>query len=367
MNFMVGFLLAMCGSEEEAFWTFCGVVEHILPKDFFSPPPAPMNGFMVISQLVSDILAELYPDRHCHEHGLQQETFLSVVKMYIPKWFCQLWVTEVPLPALITIWDSIFGLDSNLKVAKGPLSIVVLSIACVEAVAADVFFRPEPLGEDDSSMVELYQAMQARMHRLTSEELTAALRKVDGELQANYGGEEALYRREATVKMELSSQWTSGHKVLALTRASHFSQNELTEIRDRYEGICRAQGSQQGLSQDALGKLLSRLPVRPPTEFAARVFEIYDTDESGVIDLKQLVLCLSCLYRGSLQERLRLCFEVFDNDNSGFLSLGEVESMASLLMQMLPLASGRVRSKSSLKSMLAEMDADGDKQVSLCL
>ena len=113
MNFMVGFLLALCGSEESAFWTFCGVVEHILPKeffnmnpqhspsaspsasltlapidsspkpnvnpnpdpkDFFSPPPAPMNGFMVISQLVGDILAELYTDRMCHEHGITQET-----------------------------------------------------------------------------------------------------------------------------------------------------------------------------------------------------------------------------------------------------------------------------------------------------
>jgi len=215
--------------------------------------------------------------------------------------------------------------------------------------------------------MELYKFILHRVSHEEGRELLQAIETVDRSLEEEYGGQDGLMKRETDVKAEISAGWIMGSKVTHLTRGTHFTQKELLLIKDRYIELTESgNGSASGLSLEQLTKILERLPLSPPADFAYRVFKVYDTDESGTIDLKQLVCCLSCIWKGNLHDRLRLCFEIFDKDESGFLSLDEVKSMADALLQMLPPSKeqGRVRSKSHVYDMLSAMDVNGDKMIS---
>jgi len=46
MNLVTAFFLPFM-TEENAFWLLCTVIEDLLPKDFYAPPPASLNGLKV--------------------------------------------------------------------------------------------------------------------------------------------------------------------------------------------------------------------------------------------------------------------------------------------------------------------------------
>lgn len=56
-------------------------------------------------------------------------------------------------------------------------------------------------------------------------------------------------------------------------------------------------------------------------------------DGSGFIDFRELTCCLSTLCRGSLEDRLRLCFEAYDSDTSGALDSTELQMLARAVLK----------------------------------
>lgn len=58
-------------------------------------------------------------------------------------------------------------------------------------------------------------------------------------------------------------------------------------------------------------------------EVLARMFDLYDTDQSGYVDFRELVCCLSVMLRGSIRDRLKLCFDVFDLGNNASVIAGQ--------------------------------------------
>ena len=55
MNFITALLLA-CMSEEDAFWVLCTIVEDLRDPDFYSRPPAAMNGFVAESSVLGQVM-----------------------------------------------------------------------------------------------------------------------------------------------------------------------------------------------------------------------------------------------------------------------------------------------------------------------
>jgi len=45
----------------QAFWTLCGTIERILPKDFYNPPPQVFSG--MVSHLTISWLTPFFPSR----------------------------------------------------------------------------------------------------------------------------------------------------------------------------------------------------------------------------------------------------------------------------------------------------------------
>ena len=54
--------------------------------------------------------------------------------------------------------------------------------------------------------------------------------------------------------------------------------------------------------------------VALPDAALERLFQVADTDESGMVDFKEVALILSTLVRGSMREKAELCFSLYDAD-----------------------------------------------------
>jgi len=308
MNFICSFLLGMSDDEPQAFWVLCGLFEDILPRDFLSRDAAAMNGFKVAQDMASGLLKDMWA------LGEPADGVDMLMLLLAPHWFQQLWVDELPVEVTLMLWDCIFG-ETQLQVAKGSIGLHASTLACF-SIASQNNASLKQVTEEGSC--ELSHKIRQQMHDITPSQMQHHLSQVDAWLQTV----QDLSQREEACKKAKSAQWSIGRKLeWDLANGHHFTVDELKEIKAAYKDLVGAKDT--GLSFVQLTVLLDRLPCPPPPEFTARVFQVYDTDTSRRIDLKQLVCCMSCLYRGSYQERLRLCFDVFDRDRSGFLSLPE--------------------------------------------
>eukprot|EP00005_Dracoamoeba_jomungandri_P005160 CAMPEP_0174261336 /NCGR_PEP_ID=MMETSP0439-20130205/11370_1 /TAXON_ID=0 /ORGANISM="Stereomyxa ramosa, Strain Chinc5" /LENGTH=204 /DNA_ID=CAMNT_0015345793 /DNA_START=27 /DNA_END=641 /DNA_ORIENTATION=- len=62
-------------------------------------------------------------------------------------------------------------------------------------------------------------------------------------------------------------------------------------------------------------------------EFANAIFESFDTDCSGAIDIEEYMALMGVTFGGSVEEKLEASFNLFDKDGNGELDETEVEEM----------------------------------------
>ena len=54
------------------------------------------------------------------------------------------------------------------------------------------------------------------------------------------------------------------------------------------------------------------------------IFDAFDLDHSGGLDLSEMIAGFSFICRGTLEEKLRFLFYQYDEDSSGFLETKEI-------------------------------------------
>ena len=98
-----------------------------------------------------------------------------------------------------------------------------------------------------------------------------------------------------------------------------------TRVRAEFHARVRAAGA-RGLSREHLGGLLQAVGLRGARYDPEALFDLLDHEESGQIDLRELLLGLAHLvsFRATELTLLSLLFYAFDADGDGVLSKGEL-------------------------------------------
>eukprot|EP00455_Lapot_gusevi_P045220 TRINITY_DN5755_c0_g2_i2.p1 TRINITY_DN5755_c0_g2~~TRINITY_DN5755_c0_g2_i2.p1 ORF type:complete len:199 (+),score=35.16 TRINITY_DN5755_c0_g2_i2:185-781(+) len=144
-----------------------------------------------------------------------------------------------------------------------------------------------------------------------------------------------------------------------LERHTVFNKEQLRSFQSSFRSFFEASG-QDGVSLAQFLAMMQQCAPHIEAGVAERFFRIYDTDNSGYVDFKEIVCCLSVLCEGSSQEKMRLCFDVYDRDHSGFLEEGEIDAMAASLCKMLNI---QAEEKQRFADKLKAMDLDKDRQI----
>jgi len=103
-----------------------------------------------------------------------------------------------------------------------------------------------------------------------------------------------------------------------MQRNTHLSIEEIEALRIEMEEFSHA----NSLSQSNFQKLLER-KFGKKMIFADQLFKAFDKSGDGSVDFEELSKGLSVFTKGTLDEKLKMCFSLFDVDKDGFIQQEE--------------------------------------------
>jgi hypothetical protein len=164
MNLIASILLCFM-EEENVFWTLCAIVEEIRLNDFYSRPPAMMNGFHVDTEvcfkLAVTVLENKFPKGlfNSAEHSAK---FRNTIQLLCTKWLISLFVDSVPLDTLIYIFHKFF-------IIEGDVSSVVFVLTLVSLGLDSVSNRSIENSPSEDFLMELYPEIISKAKSVTLE------------------------------------------------------------------------------------------------------------------------------------------------------------------------------------------------------
>ena len=110
MNFIGGRLLLIMGNEEQTFWLFIQIMEHILPITYYSQ----LVGIVVETTMVENMLGLYFPDLY---KFIMDSNFNIPLRNFIHKWMVCLFTQNMSKEMIYTFFDFFFleGRDLLIK------------------------------------------------------------------------------------------------------------------------------------------------------------------------------------------------------------------------------------------------------------
>ncbi|KAJ1272930.1 hypothetical protein BS78_06G240800 [Paspalum vaginatum] len=167
--------------------------------------------------------------------------------------------------------------------------------------------------------------------------------------------------RAAAIASVLSSKVALRTKRLRNLLGTHdLSSEELDNLRVHFARIC-ADGENATLAE--FEQVLKAMKMDPLIPLAPRVFDLFDNNRDGTVDMREILCGLSSLRNSRGDDALQLCFQMYDADRSGCISKEELAAMLRALPEeCLP---SDITEPGKLDEIFDEMDANGDGKVTL--
>lgn len=308
MNFIAGGLLVFM-EEEEAFWTLCFIVEEMLPDYFTRNIIGPQVDAQVFGELIAEQLPQLW------EHFV--DINLNIV-LVCTQWFMCMYIRSVPFECTFRIWDAVFlhGPKVLFEVGLAILKLHQKELMTLTDTIDIVTFLSDTLSDSfdcgtfwDVSIKSLDNKKIATMREAQKEKVLRDIR-----LKKEFGD---IVESLPSVK---------------------FSREELEEFYNQYVGLKPAIGTlEPGLPMAVFEQVISRIfPMWNAEEyFMERLFQIFDAGHDAHVDFKELICGLSVLCRGSIEDRLKMCFQLFDRNMDGFVDRDELRAMLTSMYALL--------------------------------
>ncbi|CDP08156.1 unnamed protein product [Coffea canephora] len=165
--------------------------------------------------------------------------------------------------------------------------------------------------------------------------------------------------RAAAMASVLSTSFSLRTKKLKnLVGSYDLKPEELENLRLHFKRIC-TNGENATLSQ--FEEVLKSMEMSSLVPLAARIFDLFDNNRDGTVDMREIIGGFSCLKYSQGDDALRLCFQMYDTDRSGCISKEEVASMLRALPDdCLPVD---ITEPGKLDEIFDLMDANSDGRV----
>eukprot|EP00742_Colponemidia_sp_Colp-10_P009837 GILJ01010762.1.p1 GENE.GILJ01010762.1~~GILJ01010762.1.p1 ORF type:complete len:1551 (-),score=252.13 GILJ01010762.1:100-4752(-) len=120
-------------------------------------------------------------------------------------------------------------------------------------------------------------------------------------------------------------------RVITYQEAVERSENadDFDRIKAGYERLCSSglRMSRQIFHREVLGESV-------PSQLAERLFQVFDSSESGYLSFQDFLCAIVVLTHGTVEERIQLVFHVYDIDRSGSLSKATVDKIAAVFGEL---------------------------------
>ncbi|KAJ6794865.1 calcium and calcium/calmodulin-dependent serine/threonine-protein kinase-like [Iris pallida] len=165
--------------------------------------------------------------------------------------------------------------------------------------------------------------------------------------------------RAAALASVLSSKVLLRTKKLKSLLGTHdLTTEELENLQIHFKRIC-ADGNNATLPE--FEEVLKAIKMDSLVPLAPRVFDLFDNNRDGTVDMREILCGLSSLRNSRGDDALQLCFQMYDADRSGCISREELASVLRALPEdCLP---GDITEPGKLDEIFDQMDANNDGKV----
>ncbi|ONK77985.1 uncharacterized protein A4U43_C02F13010 [Asparagus officinalis] len=166
------------------------------------------------------------------------------------------------------------------------------------------------------------------------------------------------FRAAAIASVWSSKVFLRTKKLRNLLGTHDLTPEELQNLRVHFKRIC-ANGDNATLSE--FEEVLRAIKMDSLIPLAPRVFDLFDNNRDGTVDMREILCGLSSLRNSRGDEALQLCFQMYDADRSGCISKEELADMLRALPEeCLP---ADITEPGKLDEIFDQMDANSDGKV----
>ncbi|XP_050223899.1 calcium and calcium/calmodulin-dependent serine/threonine-protein kinase-like [Mercurialis annua] len=161
----------------------------------------------------------------------------------------------------------------------------------------------------------------------------------------------------------IASVWSSTiflrtKKLRSLLASHDLKQDEIQNLRQHFTKLC-AKGDNATLPE--FEEVLKAMNMTSLVPLAPRVFDLFDNNRDGTIDMREILCGFSSLRNSQGDDALHLCFQMYDTDRSGCITKEEVASLLRALPEdCLP---ADITEAGKLDEIFDRMDANSDGKV----
>ncbi|KAI9075847.1 hypothetical protein K1719_042214 [Acacia pycnantha] len=161
----------------------------------------------------------------------------------------------------------------------------------------------------------------------------------------------------------IASLWSSTvflriKNLKSLLGSYDLTQEEIENLKIHFKKIC-ADGDNATLPE--FEEVLRAMNMSSLIPLAPRIFDIFDNNQDGTVDMREILCGFSSLKNSKGDDALRLCFQMYDTDRSGCITKEEVASMLTALPEdCLPID---IFEPGKLDEIFDLMDANSDGKV----
>lgn len=309
--------------EEEAFLILGYICEYILTGYYEQT----MSGVMVDLKAFESLFLERLPDLASHFEKM--DITASIIVM---QWFLAIYVPVFPTETVFRIFDALL--------IEGRGVLFAVAVAFFQIYSNEIL-----MVEDNESVMDIIKQRSERMfdHHLLMEVAKQEWDRWGSTLRSRRNG----VREEMRGKLEDKIRQ---HTVSSLVRLPSLSLNQIDSIYDMFaqvsssrRGSCVRSDSvtggvnldYRGMDETAFETFVKSLVPDCPDEMRHRMFQAFDFNEDGRIDVAEMVCCIGLLtLEGTFQDRAQACFRAFDIDNNGRIDRAELLQMFSVMLML---------------------------------
>jgi Ca2+-binding EF-hand superfamily protein len=263
------------------------------------------------------------------EEMMADDEFAWVVDALCVKWLMCLFVNFIPVPLLLILWDHLL-LPSPFGRQVPICGFVLAALSLGEKMLLD------PLAPDTAA--DILMSILTRTESLQEPADQEAFIQDFGffceKIEPSW-----LASKLAVLKQQLAYADLRLSRLGSITK---FTESELQRLQEEFSSF------ENGVPLDVFKSFVQHVSPEFPSDYCHVLFERLDTFGRGSLHFHELMVGLSALSFGTVEEKLRICFDLFDSQRIGYLTRADMFHLSDVLYKLAGVRRVKTQDESAL-------------------
>lgn len=331
MNYIIAYLLCFC-EESSAFDLFSHLIDTILPSRFFQKSEKGTGLLGVMAE--KHVLRRLLQDSGLVKDQEMLEKAQEFLDLKGPQWLLSLLVNVLDFEGVFYIFNMLFEWGYFSTVEKTILLITnrkykeffttmsdssQISDSITREISLNVLQTISEIPLDEKMRNESYMEYMKQFAEKWNKSDGSTLRQLE---KITYFKKEEIEMIQKEFLFLLNDRENHKKKKKENKDRESMKFPKFDSLEEEKQKEKKTIKKIKGITKNDfvyIMSIMNKKGVELANEDLERIFDVFDDDNSGTLDFREFLCCMSLLMRGNVREKVEMCFNLFDKENKGYL------------------------------------------------